>query len=116
MYLIPVSAISGAALGPVVERRFLALHTTLKHDPVAGLITVKFTRSGEKSLRKQGNHLLMVPAVRSEAWSGGKLLLDAAVDTGREMQLNVKPSDLMCRSTQDFDIGGCLWTMQQLCL
>ena len=47
MYLVPVPAISGAALGPVVERRFLALHTTLKHDPVAVLITVKFTkRSG----------------------------------------------------------------------
>ena len=65
MYLVPVPAISGAALGPVVERRFLALHTTLKHDPVAVLITVKFTkRSGGKSLRRrEGNYLLMVPTI-----------------------------------------------------
>ena len=65
MYLVPVSAISGAALGPVVERRFLALHTTLKHDPVAVLITVKFTRgSGGKSLRRrERNYLLMVPTI-----------------------------------------------------
>ena len=43
MYLVPVSAVDGASLGPVVERCFLALHTTLKHDPVVVLITVKFT-------------------------------------------------------------------------
>ena len=36
----------------------------------------------------------MVPAVWSKAGAGGKLLLDAAVDTGREMQLNMEPSDL----------------------
>ena len=36
-------------------------------------------------------YLLMVSAVRTEAWSGGKLLLDAAVDAGGEMQLNVEP-------------------------
>ena len=95
MYLVPVPAISGAALGPVVERRFLALHTTLKHDRVAVLITVKFTsRFGRGQSFK---YLLMVPAVRSEARSRGKLLLHAAVDTGREMQLNVEPSDLTCQ-------------------
>ena len=33
----------------------------------------------------------MVSAVGTEAWSGGKLLLDAAVDAGGEMQLNVEP-------------------------
>ena len=36
-------------------------------------------------------YLLMVSAVGTEAWSGGKLLLDAAVDAGGEMQLNVEP-------------------------
>ena len=40
-------------------------------------------------------YLLMVSAVGSEARSRGKLLLHAAVDTGREMQLNVEPSDLI---------------------
>ena len=66
-------------------------HNTQKHDRVAVLITVKFTsRFGRGQSFK---YLLMVPAVRSEAWSRGEFLLDAAVDTGREMQLNMEPSD-----------------------
>ena len=98
LYLVPVSAVDGASLGSVVERRFLALHTTLKHDPVVVLITVKFTRYGwgAKCLRKRRKYLLMVPAVWPKTWSRGKLFLHAAVDAGREMQLNVKPWDLTC--------------------
>ena len=41
----------------------------------------------------QGKYLLVIPAVRPKAWSRGELFLDAAVDTRREMQLNVEPSD-----------------------
>ena len=97
MYLVPVSAVDGASLGPVVERRFLALHTTLKHDPVVVLITVKFTRYGRgQSVLESGKYLLMVPAVRPKTWSRGELFLHAAVDARRKMQLNVEPLDLTC--------------------
>ena len=36
-------------------------------------------------------HLLVVPAVRSEAGSGREVLLDTAVDPGGEVELHVEP-------------------------
>ena len=111
VYLVAVSAVNGASLGPVVERRFLALIThRTQNFPCSGILDFwtfltlsthgtqarsshSFDPRSDHTLSSRAivKYLLMVPAVWSKAGAGGKLLLDAAVDPGGEVQLDVEP-------------------------